>query len=643
MRRFLAVTLRELSETRIVWAAAAVASLVAILSPLVPGLHHQAASDVRTAMALFLAGSFYLGLALILGASVVGRELKDGRMGFYFSRPLSAFAIWGGKFLGATLLAAGSVLLILLPTAFLDFPQSLRIEKPEPLVVVAAAAAAFASFHAVHAASLAVRSRSPLLLLDLVLAGGVALTTAAVARNLVREHAAGALRHGWFLFALIASAAFIAASFVSVARGRTDIRAAHRALSVVLWGILLPGTVLFAFYGHWGLAAVPKDVRAVANISAAPSGSWVAISGPARGRAGYRASFLWNVANGRFRKLEEPDSSESLIFSRDGRLAAWLERDSTGRSFDLRAVRLEDGSMTSFEPGLSFQSQWTPLVLSPDGERIAAVETRAPAPALLSVYQIRTGKLLASASTTRARNLFFVTPDRVRIYAFDDREPRVAAGPLEISELDVPSKKIETIGRINSLANRFTLRTETSGRRMLVQEFGGKGIREIRLHDGRTGESLAVLSTGDAVSTRRADFLSDGRIAVAEAGPKEARLRILSPDGGVQASVPLGPGGWVALGGEAASGRVIVAVRPSRDASVLDSGIFLVDPAAGRARPIATGLFPVSANAWLFTTDPSISSAPGSDSVRLFLGRGFSLVRLDLLTGGRSAVLSGED
>jgi hypothetical protein len=642
MRGILAVAGRELGDTRNVWPAAAVASLVAILSPLIPGFRREAASDVRTAMALFLAGSFFAGLSVVLGASVVCRELKDRRMGFYFSKPLSAFAVWGGKFLGASLLAFGSALLVLLPTALLEFPKSLRIEKPAPLVLLAAAAVAVASFHVIHAVSLVVRSRSPLLLLDLVLAAGVAMMTAAVARNLVHEHAVGALQRGWCVFALIASAAFVTASFASVASGRIDVRAAHRALSATLWGMLLPATGLFALYGHWVLAAVPKDLVEVERIAAAPSGNWATLFGPARGRAGYRPSFLLNTANGRFRELGDFAAFDSLVFSRDGKLAVWLERDPTGQTFDLRAAHLEETSSTPFRTKLSFASEWTSLALSPDGKLIAVLETRAPARPLLSVHELASGRLLASASIPAVRNFFFVTPDRVRVYAFGELEPRVAEGSLEIFELDLRSRKIEPTGRIDSLPGRFILRAEPSGRRMLVQEFGGRGIRQIRLYDGRTGGLVAVLSSGEAVSTRRADFLSDGRIAVAEAGPPQARLRIFSADGAEQTSVLLGPGGSVALGGEVASGRIIVVVRNSRETLPFDSKIFLVDGTAGTARQVATGLFPVSAHGWWFATDPSMTLSPESDGVRLFLARGFSLVRLDPLTGVQTTVLSGK-
>jgi hypothetical protein len=150
-----------------------------------------------------------------------------------------------------------------------------------------------------------------------------------------------------------------------------------------------------------------------------------------------------------------------------------------------------------------------------------------------------------------------------------------------------------------------------------------------------------VLSSGESITSRRAEFLSDGRIAVAEASADGARLRILGADGGEETAVPLGPGGSIALAGEPASGRIIVVVRPAPRATTFDSKILLVDISTGEARKIADGLFPVSAHAWWFAGDPTLSPAPGSEAVKLFFGPGYSLVRLDPFTGERRTVVPG--
>jgi len=180
---------------------------------------------------------------------------------------------------------------------------------------------------------------------------------------------------------------------------------------------------------------------------------------------------------------------------------------------------------------------------------------------------------------------------------------------------------------------------------LIVHEFGGKR-REVRLHDGRTGSLIAVLSSGD--SMRTGEFLSDGRIVVAEAG-LEAQLRVFSSDGVEKMRVPLGPAGWISLGGEGAVGKVIVLVRPprparpAREATRFDSKILVVNSTTGETRRIATDLSPVSAWAWWSAGDPSLTPSPGSDAVKLFVGPDSSLVRLDPTTGEQRKILAGKD
>ena len=457
-------------------------------------------------------------------------------------------------------------------------------------------------------------------------------------RTLWRNFQGYTTKAGTDLYAMGVSAiSFVAGAFASVARGRTDIRAAHRALSITLWGILLTGTLLFALYSRWVLAATPRDLVAVEEIDAAPRGDWVKVSGTARGRGDYRPTFLLNTATGVSRKLEQPGGSWPLAFSRDGKRAAWLE--GAGQPpFELHTLDLEDPSGRPTRTQLLFDSRWISLCLSPDGRRIATLGRQGDAThPLVSVYEIASGRLIGSAPVAAGGQLFFATPDVVRLYSASN-QPRDVERDAVIAEFDLSAKKIETTGRIEALSGHVVLRGEPSGRRILVYESRKK---QIRLHDGRTGQALGVLSSGESSSSRRAVFLSDGRIAVAEAGGDGARLRILGAEGREERAIPLGPGGSIALAGEPASGKIIVVVQPTLGAATFDSKIVLVDASTGEARKIADSLFPVSAHAWWFAGDPTLSPAPGSEAVKLFFGPGYSLVRLVPFTGERRTVVPG--
>ncbi|HVE65531.1 MAG TPA: hypothetical protein VNC59_03040, partial [Thermoanaerobaculia bacterium] len=602
MKAVLAVTKREIVERRNVWVAAAVTSLIPIVFPLVPGMQGEPAGEVQAIAAFALAGAFCAGLAIVLGASVVGRELADRRLGFYFSRPLSAFAIGAGKFLGALLLMFGAAFLVLVPATLIGRTALLEPDEALPILLLVAAASVLVLF-VIHALGLWFRSRSLLFVLDWALAGATAVMVVAAARALARELAAEALWRGLSAFAVIVFAGFVAGAFASVARGRTDIRAAHRALSITLWATVLAGALLFALYSRWVLAAGPKHLVAVEGIDAAPQGAWVRVSGTAKGRGDYRPAFLLDPATGRFVKLTAPGGDWPLTFSRDGKRAVWL--DGANRPpFGLHTLDLDDPSGEPTRTKLHFGSRWISLSLSPDEKRIATLGwQRGATHPLVSVYELASGKLIGAAPVAGGGQLFFAAPDVVRVYS-SASQPRVPERDVAIAEFDLSARKIVTTGRIGSVSGPVFLRIDPSGRRVLVHE---SRKREIRLHDGRSGDALAVLSSGPT-SSRRAEFLSDGRIVVAEAGADGARLRILGTEGVEEKAFALGPGGSIALAGEPASGKIIVVIRPA-GAATFDSKILLVDLPTGETRKIAEGLFPVSAHAWWFAGDLSLSPA----------------------------------
>ena len=90
MRAFAAVALREITERRFVLAAAVAAGILPFLVPFLPGVAASDAGTARSIVALTLSCAFGLGGSLLVGASVVGRELAEKRLSFHFSRPLPA-------------------------------------------------------------------------------------------------------------------------------------------------------------------------------------------------------------------------------------------------------------------------------------------------------------------------------------------------------------------------------------------------------------------------------------------------------------------------------------------------------------------------------------------------------------------------
>ena len=188
MNGFTAVVRREIGIRRTVFAAAAVAGIAALGAPLAHGLRGPAADDATGAVGLLLAVAFAFGLSIALGAWSAASAIASRRIAFDFGRPLSAPAIWGGRLVAATVLAAISAALALLPAVATggrvslgDLVVDADLGRRWPLLAVVAIVTTFAAAHAV---SVMLQSRSALAAADAAFAAAAALGFFAVASRL---------------------------------------------------------------------------------------------------------------------------------------------------------------------------------------------------------------------------------------------------------------------------------------------------------------------------------------------------------------------------------------------------------------------------------------------------------------------------
>jgi hypothetical protein len=555
MRGFVAVVEREIYERRLLAVVALTLSLVAVALPLVPGFLPGGFSvqDLRGGLAFGLAMLLTSLLALFLGSSIIATDLAERRLGFYFARPLSGWAIWAGKLTAALVLILGSGLVVLIPSALLGIDsnpfglQALGVSWVSSAAVWSAGLLGL--LLGAHATSVIVRSRSPWVLLDLAALGTVAglywgawrrLTLAGVgAAPAFRE------RHSWIDprqrmavgFFLITLLALALAGALQVVRGRTDLRRGHRVLSLSLWGSLLAATVLLTGLSIWGISGGPGDLRQIWQIAGAPSGSWIALDGPAARLPGYQPAFLYDLSSGRFVRAGFGTTAEGfepqVRFSADGRRAVWLAYDGSPYNSPVAVFRLDldRPGASPVRTQISFSSVPRSIGLSPDGRRLAAYQWGAAS--RLTVDEIDTGRLLAAVryeSPGGTPRLAFAGPDHLRIYeTFTFGSPGMPEPVQEkdpdILELDLatPAPKVEPIGRLPWSSRGFpSLILSPAADRALLRGHDG-----LRLCDARTGEVLATL--GDKRSS--ASFLAGGRIAVLDRIPDGRELRILAPDG----------------------------------------------------------------------------------------------------------------
>jgi len=610
MTGMLTLATREVMERRTVLIAALAAGLMPFASPLFPGVTAARVADARDVMALVVAAVLGISVALLVGASVVGRDLAEGRLGFDFARPLGGLAICGGKFLGAIAVVLLVVMLALAPTSVVgggifstSIPSSIGpIATPLGFMLIAI----LLLVPLAHAVGIAFRSRSGWLTLDLVACAVVLLVAATAARRLLVNQAPRLLTVMAVLSGLLVILALWIASVVQVTRGRTSLRSGHRAMSIALWSMLLGGVAVLDGYTRWVIAAGPEDVITASGFSA-PRGDWAVVYGTAAGRGDFEPMFLVDTASDRFVRLGSATFWGGVEFSDDGSRAVRLETvDGEGDRFELQVVDLDTERPAMRETTLSFPVERFGSALSPDGRRFALLQGGS-----LSVFEVDSGKTLAAmrlpdppAAENVLTRLAFQGADRLRVYT--------VTASLEIHELAVGSRALTTIsGPAASCAWSALSWTPEHDRLLGWSECAG-----LSLLDGRTGTTLV-----DILPRKRFHglLLSDGRLVLTGTEAATGMLELFTRDGVLVRTLDLGPGDRVVVGGEAEPGRLVLALVSGPEFRTDRSRLLLVDLDAGQVEELAEGLVPAASPTRWRSARPS---------PRLFY-RGTALVRFD--------------
>ena len=625
MNGFLAVLRREIAERRMFLAAAAFVGLVPLAVPLSRGLSGADAADARSLTALILSAAFAAGIAIALGATMLAPRLANRRSAFDFARPLPAFALWGGRLAAATLLAILSAAIVWIP-ALITGGSALRGDLPFTLPVgglllLAAVVVLFALFHAI---AVAVASRSARMALDAMLALAMGYGVSVALARLPRFLASGPFQIARISFAVAASIGLLVAGYASVARGRTDIQEAHRALSLALWVAVGAAALVVNAYALWVMAASSKDLGAISIVAPAPAGGWTVVGGPARGAD---ATFLYDTASGRHARVHVVDWGWP-VFSADGKRAAWIEGRDDGGPFPVWTWDLADPRAAPIRTRLLLNGYPSLTVLSEDGSRLATVEE-----GVLSIHDVAASRTLASARVADDSAYlrgFFVHNDRFRTYRVLDPQAKVSR--LEIQELDISSRALVRTGVF-----------ESSGWLLLVADFSGDRIivvpvqtKQTWLLDGRTGRLLAELAQAAPGVARWPGFLSDGRIVLSDASADGRVLRVFSQEGAPVREIAFPGAHGLALVGEAAPGQLIVAAGNGPERS-----IELVDVDTGESRQVGDHLYPAM-RLWSFGNQPNLAPQVGSEATKLFFFLDRSLIRLDPLTGERRVILGAD-
>jgi hypothetical protein len=643
MSKLLAVAARELRERWLLFPAGFVLGFVPLVLPAF-GVRRDDSGFVGVFGALCLGAA----AAVVIGSSMLARDAANGRLGFLFSRPVSWPAIWGGKWLAAVVLVVSSGLLAAVPWMAVYSPQPhggswLRAMLDGPgaafCLMLILLVVGIANFSAT-----AFRSRSPWLVLDFAL---LLASLWAVRHWVAPLWLYGIL--GRSLWANVLAPVplvlgLLVGSAAQVAVGRTDLRRAHRAMSLGFWAVAALALASAGGYWQWVRSAGPAevDVHAVTRDS---GGRWIYVEGTASRSGWYPHGFLIDTTSGRY--VVPPESPElqperlrfglGMLFSADGRSAARLWAD--GRGTALGLFDLSGGTPRYSEVALesSPPPTWgSAFALSPATASVFLVHESGA-----SLFALPSGRRVATTTIPPGWH-----PSAVRFPSEGSARawliPSSASGAMrprgEMLVVDLAADGKSTIipfPTAGPLSN--------GGWGAVVPDAGGERIVTVdgglHLRDGATGELRATLAeTQGGWGRLSVLFLADGRIVTSGANqpapaPPRALVRVFSDAGAPLGETPvdLWPSG-ITIGPEVAPGRVVVS---SFRAPFLPEDTLLADVGERRVVERIPGLRPAIG---FWNVSAAVPAGAVVPSVHFFRDAEGRVIRIDFATGERRVV-----
>src|SRR5258706_3950210 len=206
MRNALTIAAREFEEKRFIAYAAVAFAILPFILGMIPGINGRSPQETIALSSLIFATGFGVALAVMTGASFVGRDLSHGRMSFYFSRPVASASIWFGKLTAGILMIVGCFAVIIAPAWLVtgrEWKSYLNITLGEGSAIVLTVALAL--FLIAHVIGTFARSHSPIVGADFA----AAVITGVAIRFLVLPLAGGQafILIKWFVLALRTSLA----------------------------------------------------------------------------------------------------------------------------------------------------------------------------------------------------------------------------------------------------------------------------------------------------------------------------------------------------------------------------------------------------------------------------------------------------
>jgi ABC-type transport system involved in multi-copper enzyme maturation permease subunit len=569
MNNVIAIARREIGERSFVFIVAVVVTVLPLLTIIVP---RSELSD-RVMVSMVLSAALLLGLGFILGLSMVGRELTEKRLSFYFSRPVSGASIWFGKLTACVAIVLGCAVIMLIPS--LLFQTQLSTSWiPMPLVIALIVGISLLFVLVGHGVSTTFRSRSPLLAADFAAAIVFVFALAAMLTPLMVRHAQilAASVAGFvllvFVFAVVVGGAW------QLSRGRIDGRRNHAAFSQFFWTSMGAALAIIAAFTLWVTSVTPNDLVRPFGFHA-PGGSWMYLSGESSHRADYGAAFLIDASSGK--SIPVPQQFRWFgSFNSDGSVAEWVEPTNPMRymfasnthlmsrseslAVELLVAPLR-GDAKARHTGILFNSLPRDIEVTSDLSRAAVF-----ADGSLSVFDVASRKLLGSAhfdlAWASSVEIHFAGPDVVQFFTAgrDEKTGEWSASGYAFNVRSHSLAKLLDATPVGAGAFTPFFTASPDGRTLVVRTARGTPISpmsSLHLFDLTAGREVAALLPADGERISGVWLLRDGRLAAGVIVNGEGHLRIYDK-AALQSDVVLGRAAMLEIDGETAAGQVLI-------------------------------------------------------------------------------------
>ena len=633
MTRAMAIAAREIRERKFVFLMAALAALIPFMAALLPATKQSDPLTVIVVTSMVVAIGVTLGLSVVLGGSIVSRELAERRLSFYLSKPVSAAAIWFGKLTGAIVIAGVAFAIIFLPSFLVAYSAwtptwNVPVELFVALVLGAAASLLLIS----HTLSTMVRSRSPLIALDFALLATTVFAMWLLVRPLIVNFAftlAMAIVAGVVAAALMA---IVAAGAWQISRGRTDIKRSHRELSRFLWITVAVIVAIAAAYVGWVFSAGPEDLMN-REVLGNPRGDWMLVTGTLLDRGDYSPTFLVNVANGESRRFPGPRWSWREFTHRGDAVIVVSAESKNGHVSTRGEIHVQTLDSPPARTGTGIEASiWSGIVLSDDLRRMAVIDS-----GILTVYDLGSKAILGSVRLPLVQDasIFFVSPDVVRVYANRWGNGAENLRELRILEFDVAARRLQQTGQFTTNTPSLVSQVSADGSVIVMNRRGPADGARVVILDGRTASQTGVIDAPPSASLARP--LSNGWIAFVQSTNNAAVLRIFDSHGNPVREIALGKGEHGSVR-EVVPGKKLIATVFGGAAGVsgargVDTSV--VDIERGVVERVEHGLY-VTVPTFGGHDPRLVQPNPKGDYVVMKLG---SVWRWNALTGAKKQVL----